>query len=130
MVEQDWRETAYLDKQNWPKAIPYIGPKREYGPYPWGKYSGHFDPHDLDDYGWTHPDAGSVGSMYAGDVCPYCGVPLRLDEPAVNNNGQKGELHEISPNEQPIPCYQPECWNDRQAERYQIESTTLSEYQQ
>jgi hypothetical protein len=124
---RDWRASAYLNTENWPEAIPWYGPKREYGPYPWGE-SDHYDPHNLDEYHWTHPDAGSCGDIYMGDVCPYCGVPLRLDETAVNINGREGNLHVVSPDETPVPSYHPECWKERQAEVHSRENQTLGDY--
>lgn len=127
MSDRDWRETAYLSKQNWPEAIPWMGPRREYGVYPWGEPR-HYDPHGMDDYIHTHPDAASIGELYMGDVCPYCGVPLRFDETVVNNNGQEGELHEVSPDEAPIPCYHKDCWNERQAKINRLENKTLGDF--
>lgn len=129
MSNQDWRETAYLKKSNWPEAIPPIGPKREYGPYPWGKIS-HENPHNVDDYPHSHPDAASCGDIYMGDVCPQCGVPLRYDTEVVNIRGSRGELHAVSPDENPIPCYHPECWKNRQATLRSHENQSLMEYVQ
>jgi hypothetical protein len=123
----DWRASAYLRKENWPEAIPVNGPKREYGPYPWGKVR-HEDPHNLDNYPFSHPAAASVGDVYMGDVCPRCGVPLRYDERVVTRSSRKGELHEVSPDTSPKPCYHPECWKDREAEKHQLTNTTLAEF--
>lgn len=124
---QDWREAAYLRKENWPEAIPWTGPKREYGPYPWSQ-TNHHDPHDLDDYNWTHPAAASIGDLYMGDVCPYCGVPLQYDESVVNIHGEDGELWDVSPDESPNPCYHADCWTERKATINQKENQQLGDF--
>lgn len=123
MTEQDWRDSAYLTKSNWPEAIPPMGPKREYGPYPWGE---PYDEHS--NYPFSHPNAGSVGSMYFGDVCPQCGVPLRGDETVVNKHQTRGELMEVSPSDSPVACWHPECWRDYQARKGRAENKTLAGY--
>lgn len=127
MADRDWRYSAYLSKENWPEAIPWTGPKREYGPYPWGEIS-HHNPHDVDTYNWSHPDAASVGGPYMGDVCPMCGVPVPCDEEVVNIRGSDGKLFEVSPNENPVPVYHPECWKDRQATIHGRENATLGDF--
>ena len=124
MSGRDWREWAYLKKERWPDAIPEMGPKRLYGPYPWGeKY--HYDPHDLDSYPNSHPDAASVGDFYMGDVCPFCGVPVSLDSELVNIHGERGAGWDISPDDDPIPIYHPDCWTERKARENQIVNHTL-----
>lgn len=110
--DRDWRSWAYLQKDNWPECIPWYGPKREYGPYPWS-VPDHDDPDDLDDYPHMHPDSASVGDTYLGDVCPFCGVPLRWDEEVVLLDGSRGVFHEINELEEPEPAYHPECWAER-----------------
>jgi hypothetical protein len=127
MSEQDWRETAYLTKDKWPEAIPPMGPKREYGPYPWGQIS-HENKHGVDDYPHSHPAAGSIGDIYMGDVCPMCGVPLRYDAEVVNIRGTRGELHAVSPDENPIPCYHPDCWDEREQTIKSKENVLLTEF--
>jgi len=128
-MSDDWRDYAYLTKSNWPEAIPWMGPKREYGPYPW---SGpvHDDPHNVDTYIHTHPDAASCGPYCMGDVCPYCGVPLSGKEGVYKITGESGRLDEITENRNPKPCYHPECWDKRQAEIHGQEHTTLGEWSQ
>jgi len=126
-TERDWRETAYLTKSNWPEAIPPMEPKREWGPYSWSEPK-HDNPHSVDDYHYTHPTAASVGELYMGDVCPYCGVPLKCDESVVNINGQTGQLIDVSPNEKPVPCYHRECWINRHKDIQEIENQTLGEW--
>lgn len=125
--DRDWRKSAYLRKDNWPDAIPNSYPKREYGPYPWTETS-HDDPHDLDPFNYSHPDAASIGHKYVGDVCPYCGVPLQYEGTVINHNGERGELFEISPDENPVPCYHIDCWQERQAQVHKIENKTLGDY--
>jgi hypothetical protein len=125
---RDWRESAYLRKEKWPAAIPWMGPKREHGPYPWPEKS-HHDPHDLDEYPHRHIDAASCGDTYMGDVCPYCGVPVRLDTELVNINGNQGIGFEISPDNNPIPLYHPDCWQEREKTVNQLENRTLDAYQ-
>lgn len=127
MTDRDWREWAYLRKENWPEAIPWCGPKREYGPYPWHEPN-HHDPHGLDDYPFSHPDAASCGDTYMGDVCPRCGVPLRGDETVVNHRGTEGMLWDVSPDENPVPCYHPECWRERQAEKHKQHNASLEDF--
>lgn len=125
---EDWRYAAHLRKQNWPDAIPPMGPKREYGPYPWSPKA-HHDPHDLDDYPHSHPDAASVGETYMGDVCPYCGVPLDwVNDEVVMFDGRRGQFCEVNDVDTPKPAYHPDCWRDRQAEKHGLENTTLGEY--
>ena len=115
-MSRDWRSWAYLRKEHWPEAIPEMGPKREYGPYPWGK-KGHHDPDDLDDYPNSHPDAASVGETYMGDVCPYCGVPLDwIRDTVVTTDGDEGPFHEVNEIGNPVPAYHPECWRERRGE--------------
>jgi len=119
-MTRDWRESAYLRKENWPEAIPWTGPKREYGPYPWSPPD---DP--TDNYPHTHPDAGSVGDTFLGDVCPWCGVPLRWDETVVlKESGEKDVFHELNDLDSPKPAYHPDCWHERRAEL----NVGLSEY--
>lgn len=125
---QDWREWAYLNRENWPDAIPPMGPAREYGPYPWPEKS-HYDPNDLDDYPNSHVEAASCGDTYMGDVCPYCGVPVRLDNELVNIHGERGQGFDVSPHDNPVPLYHPDCWTEREAEVKQIENQTLDQYQ-
>jgi len=128
-TQQDWRETAYLTRSKWPDAIPPMGPKREYGPYPWGDIR-HENKFGIDNYPHSHPNAASVGEIYMGDVCPVCGTPLRYDEDVVNIRGNSGELHAVSPDQNPIPCYHPDCWENRQSEIAEQENRTLTEFQQ
>lgn len=112
---RDWREWAHLRKDNWPEAIPPMGPKREHGPYPWGE-PGHDDPDGLDDYPASHPDASSIGESYIGDVCPYCGVPLRWDETVVlADSGDYGVFRDISDLRSPEVAYHSECHAERRA---------------
>jgi len=127
MSDRGWRESAYLQATNWPEAIPEMGPKREYGAYPWGRKT-HDDPHDVDEYPNSHPDAASCGDTYLGDVCPYCGVPLRWDEPVSTIDGQQGQLHEVDDLNDPTPAYHVECYRSRQAEIHDTEGTTLQDF--
>lgn len=125
--DRDWRESAYLRKENWPEAIPEMGPKREYGPYPWGRKT-HDDPHDVDDYPNSHVDAASVGHYYMGDVCPYCGVPLSWAEKVVTIEGDCGEFSDVDDHDDPTPAYHPECWKERQAEIHGEENQNFGEF--
>jgi len=127
MSDRDWRKAAYLRIENWPEAIPPMGPKREYGPYCWGEKR-HHDPHDLDGWPHSHPDAASVGDSYLGDVCPYCGKPLDWLGEVVLITGEKGVFAEVDETDDPTPAYHTDCWNDRQAEKHGLENTTLSEW--
>lgn len=127
MSDRDWREWAYLDASRWPEAIPEMGPKREYGPYPWGQKT-HHDPHDVDDYPNSHPDAASCGDTYLGDVCPRCGVPLRWDEEVYTIGGTRGVFHEVDELDSPTPAYHIECYRDRQAEIHGLENTSLEDF--
>lgn len=113
--DRDWREWAYLTAENWPEAIPNSGPHREYGPWPWSSPT-HDDPHGVDRWPASHPDAASVGHSYMGDVCPYCGVPLNRRETVVLIDGMEGQFAEINPVAEPEPAYHPECWSERQHE--------------
>lgn len=125
---RDWRESAYLKKENWPEAIPPMGPKREYGPYPWGEKA-HHDPRDIDDYQSTHPDAASIGETYMGDVCPYCGVPLDwANDEVVLLDGSRGTFCDINEIGEPEPAYHPKCWLERQATIKAQENRSISDY--
>lgn len=127
-TERDWRESAYLSKENWPEAIPNDGPKREYGPYTWGRIS-HEDPNALDDYPASHPDAASVGDVYLGDVCPYCGVPLAWTEQVVLLTGESGIFGDVDDLQEPTPAYHTDCWEQRREEGGNVKGTkTLEEY--
>ena len=123
----DWREYAHLTVEHWPEAIPVMGPKRQYGPHPWGTPT-HEDEYGLDTYPNAHPDAASIGHQYLGDVCPYCGVPLRFTETVVLLTGERGEFHEIDDVADPTPAYHPDCWTEREAERHRQENKTLTQY--
>jgi len=125
--DRDWREWAFLREKFWPDAIPYTGPKREYGPYPWGEKT-HEDPHDVDDYPDSHPSAASVGDLYAGDVCPYCGTPTRIDQEVVTGEGERGELIAMTDRRDPEPAYHPNCWTQRQEAIGQLENRTLADF--
>lgn len=125
MTDRDWREAAYLQKENWPDAIPWTGPKREYGPYPWGRpRHDELDP-DVDEYPHSHPDAASIGHDYLGDVCPYCGVPVKWTEQVRLSDGHLGVFQEITELDEPEPGWHPECWKDRQAEIHGHENASL-----
>lgn len=117
----------YLQWENWPECIPWMGPQEEYGPYPWGDIS-HENPYGVDEYPHTHPAAGSLGDLYMGDICPQCGKPLRYNATVVNIRGTRGELHAVSPDENPIPCYHPGCWADRESEIHGHENATLDAF--
>ena len=108
---RDWRRSAYLRKENWPEAIPEMGPKREYGPYPW-PLPDH-DPEGIDKYSHMHADAGSIGDTYLGDVCPWCGVPLSFSEEVVLQSGERGIFHELNEVDNPVPAYHPSCYMKR-----------------
>ena len=115
-----WRETAHLREKNWPEAIHAIGPKTKHGVSEWGK------PHtEHDNYPRSHPAAASVGGSYMGDVCPECGVPLRFDETVVNANQVRGNLLDVSPNENQVACWHPECWRERHKRVAQENNHTL-----
>lgn len=126
--DRDWRKWAYRRAENWPEAIPWTGPKREFGPYPWGRPS-HHNPGDVDRYPSSHPDASSCGEAYIGDVCPFCGVPLRWNETVVLITGEQGAFHEVDQVDDPTPAYHPGCWRDREAEFHGLENTTLGAFQ-
>jgi len=113
-TDRDWRESAYLRKKNWPEAVPWTGPRREYGVWPWGRPT--HDQYGIDDYPFSHPDAASIGHHYVGDVCPMCGVPLRGDEIVTTKTGERGELVDVSPITKPEPAYHPDCYDKRQEE--------------
>lgn len=113
--DRDWRETAYLTRSNWPEAIPNSGPKREYGPYPWSRVDKFDCLDERDNYPHTHPDAASIGAKFMGDVCPRCGVPLRSDETVIDQQGERGDLAEITDARDPDPVYHVNCWKRRRA---------------
>jgi len=115
--DRRWREDAYLTAENWPEAIPYIGPRTEYGVYPWGKV--RHDQYGIDNYSWSHPDAASIGYEYLGDVCPMCGIPLKSSEYVITKWGDRGELLEVSPSSDPVPSYHPHCYDERQEQLQQ-----------
>lgn len=121
-----WRETAYLHAKNWPEAIPWDGPKTEYGVYPWGEPS--HDQYGIDNYPWSHPDAASISYEHMGDVCPMCGVPLRMDQIVITKTGAKGELIEVSKSEDPEPSYHPHCYDERQEKLQEKQMRTISEF--
>lgn len=127
MSDRDWRKSAYLTLSNWPECIPWTGPKRRYGPFPWGEVD-HYDPHNLDDYPHHHPAAASVGDSYIGDVCPYCGVPLDFGDEVVLHDGQRGVFAELNDLDDPVPAYHPTCWRERQAEKHSLTNTTLGDF--
>lgn len=93
----------YLQAKNWPECIPDDE---------WGDPD--HDPHGLDEYPHSHPKAGSISGNYMGDVCPWCGVPLRMDEKVCTINMVCGELGDVTENAD--PCYHPNCWAERQQE--------------
>lgn len=127
-TDRDWREYAYLRKENWPDAIPPTGPKRRYGPYPFARPD-HDDPHDLDTYPNSHPDAASVGESHLGDVCPYCGVPLDwLADTVVTIDGERGVFADVNAANDPVPAYHPACWTERQATAARQEYRTLDTF--
>jgi hypothetical protein len=112
----DWRYSAYLKRVNWPECIPEMGPKREHGPFPWADPSHDKINDKVDSYSMGHPAAGSVGYQYLGDVCPYCGVPIHMEEEVYRHDGEHGELGEITELDTPVPCYHVDCWHDRRDE--------------
>lgn len=117
----------YLRVENWPECIPPTEPTEEYAPQAWWQPT-HDDPHGVDDYQHTHPDAASIGDDYMGDVCPYCGVPLRWTESVVLITGDRGTFHEVDDVDSPTPAYHPDCWRDRQAEIHGHENATLDAF--
>lgn len=127
MSNQAWRKNAYLKKDNWPEAIPPMAPRREYGPYPWGQKH-HHDPHDVDDYPSSHPDAGSIGHEYLGDVCPQCGVPLSWEEEVVTIQGNQGYFYDVNDLDSPTPAFHPECWKTRKAKINSIENYSIDDF--
>jgi hypothetical protein len=110
--DRDWREWAHLHTEHWPEAIPWTGPRREYGVYPWCEPT--HDQYGVDDYPQCHPDAASIGYDYRGDVCPMCGVPLPMTEDVVTKVGNRGKLADVSPDGHPVPSYHPACYEERQ----------------
>lgn len=103
---------AYLRKANWPECIPWTEPTREYWPQAWWgpTLPGDDSP---DTYNSSHPAAGSLGDLYFGDVCPYCGVPVRMDEEVIGEDGTRGEVWDVSPDEDQQPVYHRECYMER-----------------
>lgn len=126
MSDSDWRKWAYTQASNWPEAVPWMGPKRRYGPYPWGRPT--HDDEGLDDYPHRHIDANSCGDGFLGDVCPYCGVPLRWTEEVYLIDGTFGIFGAVDETDDPTPAYHPDCWRERQAEKHGNENTTRTEY--
>lgn len=88
----------------------------------------HYDPHDLDDYPHSHPDAASVGDEHMGDTCPRCGVPLSMLETVVLITGEKGTFADVDDMNDPTPAFHPPCWEERTAEVNRIENETLADY--
>jgi len=123
----DWRESAYLQAENWPECIPGKYPKREYGPYAWPKKT-HSDPYGLDDYPASHTDAMSIGGNYPGDVCPYCGVPLKNDVEYRSQDGEKGTVWDLARDDSTVPVYHKDCYRDREAEIHGHENASLGEF--
>lgn len=129
MSDSDWREGAYLRTENWPDAIPNCGPKREYGPYPWGNPT--HDPKDADPYPHSHPDAASIGPRHLGDVCRWCGVPLSMDDEVVLINGERGVfevVEDLWTEDDPPPAYHPDCYVERRQTVGQTYNQTLDEF--
>jgi len=120
------RESAYLRKENWPECIPNCGPKREYGPYPWPPLT--HDGAGVDDYPDLHVDAQSIGAMYHGEVCPWCGVPLQGDEQVVTLEEEAGKLNDVSPVRDPATAYHPDCWNTRKRLLHEQRGETLTAF--
>jgi hypothetical protein len=126
MTGDDWRQFAYLSKSNWPKAIPEMGPAREQGPEPWA-VADH-DDRGLDDYPTHHIDAMSIGSRYGGDVCPWCGVPLRNDETVVDQSGREGTIWDLARDDVTVSVYHPNCRKERQAAIHGHENAQITDY--
>jgi hypothetical protein len=111
MSEKDWREWAYLQQSNWPEAIPNCGPKREYGPCPWGD-----PPTEIDTYAPSHPDACSIGDSYTGHTCPWCGVPIDARNDEVRTaDGEIGTVWDIEARRDDfvMTAYHKTCWYKR-----------------
>lgn len=121
---RDWRSWAYLQRSNWPECIPDQGPKRKHGPYPWNR--GYSDATvDGEPYPWSHPDAGSIGHEYLGEVCPRCGVPIHAErETVVTTGGERGTVLELTDMDDPEPVFHTECYAVRKGEG----SRSLSEW--
>lgn len=126
-MTKDWRSYAYLQKDRWPEAIPWMGPKREYGPTPWSEIH-HENPFGIDTYPHYHPYASAVGDPYLGDVCPYCGQPLSWTEKVTLISGETGQFHEIDQVDDPTPAYHVGCWKARQAEIHERENEQLDKW--
>lgn len=111
----------YLRTTNWPECIPWTEPTREHEPFAWGPPE--HDATGNDPYPFTHPAAASISDWHMGDVCPQCGKPLRRDDYVVNCHGESGELMDVSPSENPVPCYHPNCYRVRSVRADQAELT-------
>jgi len=118
---------SYLTASDWPEAIEQADTDTDTAPEPFAEKS-HDDPFDVDRYPASHPDAASVGDVYLGDVCPWCGTPIRCDMTVVNSEGETGHMMDVSPNDDPIPCYHPLCWWRRKKKLRPIAHRTLDEF--
>lgn len=105
-TDRDWRKSAYLKRENWPEAVPWTGPRREHGVYPWGES-------DVEacEYPQHHPDAASISHDDLGDVCPWCGVPIRYYGETIRlHTGTKGELCDLLDLNEHEPAFHPDCY--------------------
>ena len=104
---------SYLEKENWPECIPDEG-DHVHPPEPWREIT-HED-QGVDSYPHMHLDACSLGGEYAGDICPYCGVPLSYREKVYTVDGELGELCDVSSEDDIKPCYHKKCYSERKAQ--------------
>lgn len=90
----------------------------------------HSGENDPDHYVSHHPDAASYAVDTMGDCCPECGRPLFCTEEAVAEDGHRGDLLDLIPDEDAgeKKAFHPECWPDRHARVAGHEHTTLDQF--
>lgn len=120
------KPSAYLSEQNWPECVPWMGPVRKGGPKPWARPI--HDDTGLDTYPPHHIAAASISYEHSGDVCPWCGVPLRDNQTVRTADGDSGTIWELAHDDISVPLYHEPCYQLRQAKIHSQRHTSLGEF--
>jgi hypothetical protein len=66
---------------------------------------------DIDPYEYENNDPDCIGAKMSGDVCPNCGKCLAYDDPAVREDGERGDVMDLAPEDVSQNIWCKACWH-------------------
>lgn len=65
---------------------------------------------NIDPYEYNNHDQDCMGGPYSGDKCPNCGKCLKYDEEGVMEDGTRGDVMDLAPEDLGKDIWCKSCW--------------------